>query len=175
MKLILFMIFSTLCFGKSLNDIKNIDMVITQKSNKIVKYDLKFVKPNLAKKVVISPELNAGEIYIYNGNKKSVYLPMFEQKNITNISKDENDIVTMINYILEIENNKKLKKIYYEKRLRTIKFKNGTLIELNDFKQIDGYLLPNQFIIYNDNEKVAELDIENYKINTKIRQKEFEL
>lgn len=183
-RILFFLLITTFSFAgnlKSLSNIKTMDIKIEEftninNKNKKVVYDLKFIKPNMARKEILSPVLNKGEIYIYTGNKKTVYLPMFEQTLKEEVSNDENNILESLNYILDIEKkNKDFVRKYYSKKLKEIELKNGTKIEIKDLRKVEDYLLPYQFIIYQGDTKVATLNIESYKINSKISEKEFVL
>lgn len=182
-RVLIFLLCSCLSFAdsQSLDKIRTLVVRIEEISNvnnkkKTSEYDLKFVKPDKVRKDVILPEFNRGEIYIYKGNEKTVYLPFFEQITKEKIDSDENDIIQAINYILNIEKkDPEFSKNYYSGKLKDIKLENGTEIGIEKLKDTEGYLLPYRFKIYDGKTEVAVLNIRDYKVNTEIADKEFNL
>ena len=86
--LLTYFLFQVLVFSatKSLSTIKtlkfSVNEITTVNSKKReLKYSIDFKLPNKIKKEVLYPDLNKGEIYIYDysKNKKSVYLPIFNE------------------------------------------------------------------------------------------------
>ena len=103
--LLIFLINSLFIFSeeKSISTIKTLTMkveetILLNGQKKKSEYTLKFIKPNFLRKDVISPELNKGEIYIYNDGKKIVYLPLFDQVSEEE-SKEGTEILETINYL----------------------------------------------------------------------------
>lgn len=182
-KIMLFFLLSFMfVYGKSNNfeNIKNLVAKIDETTYingiKGSSYTLTFKRPNQVKKEIESPEFNKGEIYIYNGNEKIVYLPFFDQVTEETINTDENEIIDAINYILNLEKeNKNLAKEYKAKKLKEIILKNGTKIGIDNLKEVDGYLMPFKFIIYDNDTKIATLLVKKYSINVSINDKEFKL
>ena len=182
-RVMIFLLCSCVAFAgsQSLDKIKTLVVRIEETSNinnkkKTSEYDLKFVKPDRVRKEVISPELNKGEIYIYKGKEKTVYLPLFDQTTKEKIDSDESDIIEAINYILNIEKkDPEFSKKYYSGKLSEIELTNGTKIGIDKLKKVDTYLLPYRFKIYDGGSEVAVLEIKSYKINTPIAEKEFSL
>ena len=116
--ILLFILIQGLIFSatKSLSDIKTLRFDVVEKTNikskkREISYKIDFILPNKIKKEVIAPELNKGEIYIYDysQNKKVVYLPMFNEVKETQIVDDENRIIKAINKIIEEEYKKSFK------------------------------------------------------------------
>ena len=158
------------------NLVANIDETTYINETKNSNYILTFKRPNQVKKEIESPELNKGEIYIYDGNKKIVYLPFFDQVTEEEINSDENEIIDAINYILNLEKeNKQLAKEYKAKKLKDIILKNGTKIGIDNLKEVDGYLMPFKFIIYDNDTKIATLLVKKYSINVSLSDEEFKL
>lgn len=180
-KIMMFLVFSIVSFGnvKKLSTIKSMDILInetiyTNNREKQSLYDLKFIKPDKVRKEILSPSMNKGEIYIYRGNEKIVYLPIFDEITKEINTDDENDILESLNYIINLEkNNEKFSKNYYLKKPIEIVLKKGTRVRLKDLKEKNNYLLPYKFEIYDGDMKIATLDIKNYEINPKISEKEF--
>ena len=86
--ILLFILVQGLVFSatKSLSDIKTLKFDVVEKTNikskkREISYKIDFMLPNKIKKEVTAPELNKGEIYLYDysANQKVVYLPMFNE------------------------------------------------------------------------------------------------
>lgn len=179
---VLFFLIFTFSFAgvKSFDNIKNIRLDIKEQlfvnDNKKSEYELTFQRPDKVKKEVTAPKLNKGEIYIYSGDTKTVYLPFFDQVTEEKIDTDEVDIINAMNYILNLESNDKNAFVKYnQKKLREIDVKEGVRIEIDDLKKVEGYLVPFQFIIYENGMKIAVLTIKSYKFNLPLTEKEFKL
>lgn len=186
MKLIKMLVFFlgifTLSFANitKFDNIKNLKIEIQEETyvnnNKKTTYILTFKRPDQVKKEIIFPELNKGEVYIYAGNKKIVYLPFFDQITEGEIDNDEVDMINAINYILNLESkDKEAFEKYQQKKLKDIVVKEGVKIAINNLKSVDGYLVPFEFTIYENDVKVAVLTVKSYKINEKLDEKEFKL
>lgn len=177
---ILFLFSYMLSFGvvknpDEINTLKiTIDEVAHINKNKETKYLLTIKKPNTVKKEITFPELNKGEIYIYTGEKKIIYLPFFNQVTEEKITSDENEIVEAINFLLDMK-DKNMREKYQNKKLKEIILNNGNRIKIENIKEIDGYLLPFKFVIYDNDVKIATLNIKDYKINSSITDEEFKV
>jgi outer membrane lipoprotein-sorting protein len=165
--------------SKSISQVKTLEIIIKEifTINKTVRetnYIIKFKIPNIIKKEMTKPELNKGEIYIYNNGKRMTYLPLFNQKKIDDISISENRIIDIFNYIFEMEkNDKNFQKEYYDKNLKGVKLGENTVIEFHDYQLYDGYLFPKNFIVIENGKRIGEFQIEDMKINKKFDDKEF--
>lgn len=178
----LFFLTFTLVFGqvKSFNNVNTLKMEIEEKlylnDTKKSSYILTYKRPNKIKKEVTAPELNKGEIYIYSEDEKIVYLPFFDQVTREKIDAEEVDIMSAINYIINLENqDREAYKKYKKKKLHEIIVKEGVKIEIYNLKEIDGYLVPEEFVIYDRGVKTAELKIKSYKFNPTLNKEEFTL
>lgn len=139
-------------------------------------YDVKFQVPDKIRKEITFPEMNKGELYIYNGNEKSIYLPIFQQITHEKISSDENRIIEVINYIFEKEKKDiNFRKKYYNSEIKEISLEDGVIIKFNEFEKIAGYLLPVSFEIFDDEIKIGLINIKNYQIDPEFDGKEFVL
>ncbi len=171
----LFIFSSFFSYGAELNQIRNLTTKVSESlkingKEKKSKYNLFYIFPNFMRKEIIEPKFNKGEIYIYNQDKKIVYLPLFEQTTEEEIKDNENDILNTIKFILNKEKeDEKFKNDYYSKKVENIVLENNTLIKIDKLKMFNGYLLPTIFKIYDGDILVAELKIENYEVNSDIR------
>ena len=161
--LFLFLVVIFISFAKNIEEIEDMTINIEERLSlngdiKKSEYILQYIKPDFIRKVILSPELNKGEIYIYDSKKKVMYLPLFDQVSEEILNEEEDSTLEAINYILK------------EKK----EFKEGK-IELKKLKKFSEYTLPEIIIIYDGNVKVGELKIKNYKINSKLNKEELSL
>ena len=168
--ILLFIFIQGLVFSatKSLSDIKTVKFDVVEKTTvkskkKEISYKVDFELPNKIKKEVTAPELNKGEIYLYDytANKKVVYLPLFNEVKENKIVDDENRIIKAINKIIEEEKkNKDFSQKYYSKKPQS-------------FIEVDGYIFPEVVEIKDKGTKVADIKISNLKINPILDSKTF--
>ncbi|MGF6906583.1 LolA family protein [Fusobacterium sp. PH5-44] len=167
--------------SKSISQVKRMKLVIedsfkVNKEFRKTEYSLKFIIPDIIKKEIILPELNKGEIYVYNKGKKMTYLPMFNQKKIENITTGENTIIEVINYIFDMEKkDKNFKTEYYARRVNGIKLGERTVIVFKKFNLYDGYLFPEIMSINEDGQHVGDIKISKIEINPNLNLKEFQV
>ena len=173
--ILLFILIQGLVFSatKSLSDIKTLKFDVVEKTNikskkREISYKINFILPNKIKKEVTAPELNKGEIYIYDysKNKKVVYLPMFNEVKETQIVDDENRIIKAINKIIEEEKkNKNFSQKYYAKKPQSLNIDEQVSINILSYLEIDGYIFPETVEIKDGGTKVGDIKISNLKIN----------
>ena len=181
--ILLFILIQGLIFSatKSLSDIKTLRFDVVEKTNikskkREISYKIDFILPNKIKKEVIAPELNKGEIYIYDysQNKKVVYLPMFNEVKETQIVDDENRIIKAINKIIEEEKkNKDFSQKYYSKKPQSLNIDEQVSIDILSYIEVDGYIFPEVVEIKDKGTKVADIKISNLKINPILDSKTF--
>ena len=181
--ILLFILIQGLVFSatKSLSDIKTLKFDVVEKTNikskkREISYKIDFILPNKIKKEVTAPELNKGEIYIYDysKNKKVVYLPMFNEVKETQIVDDENRIIKAINKIIEEEKkNKNFSQKYYAKKPQSLNIDEQVSINILSYLEIDGYIFPETVEIKDGGTKVGDIKISNLKINPILDSKTF--
>ena len=181
--ILLFILIQGLVFSatKSLSDIKTLKFDVVEKTNikskkREISYKIDFILPNKIKKEVTTPELNKGEIYIYDysKNKKVVYLPMFNEVKETQIVDDENRIIKAINKIIEEEKkNKNFSQKYYAKKPQSLNIDEQVSINILSYLEIDGYIFPETVEIKDGGTKVGDIKISNLKINPILDSKTF--
>ena len=179
--ILLFILIQGLIFSatKSLSDIKTLRFDVVEKTNikskkREISYKIDFILPNKIKKEVIAPELNKGEIYIYDysQNKKVVYLPMFNEVKETQIVDDENRIIKAINKIIEEEKkNKEFSKNYNAKKPQSLNIDEQVTVDILSYIEVEGYILPEVVDIKDGGTKVGNIKINNIKINPKLEEK----
>ena len=181
--ILLFILIQGLIFSatKSLSDIKTLKFDVVEKTNikskkREISYKIDFILPNKIKKEVIAPELNKGEIYIYDysQNKKVVYLPMFNEVKETQIVDDENRIIKAINKIIEEEKkNKEFSKNYNAKKPQNLNIDEQVTVDILSYIEVEGYILPEVVDIKDGGTKVGNIKINNIKINPILDNKVF--
>ena len=178
---LLFILIQGLVFSatKSLSDIKTLKFDVVEKTNikskkREISYKIDFILPNKIKKEVTTPELNKGEIYIYDysKNKKVVYLPMFNEVKETQIVDDENRIIKAINKIIEEEKeNKEFSKNYNAKKPQSLNIDEQVTVDILSYIEVEGYILPEIVDIKDSGTKVGNIKISNLQINPKLEEK----
>lgn len=178
---LLFILIQGLVFSatKSLSDIKTLKFDVVEKTNikskkREISYRIDFILPNKIKKEVTAPELNKGEIYIYDysKNKKVVYLPMFNEVKETQIVDDENRIIKAINKIIEEEKeNKEFSKNYNAKKPQSLNIDEQVTVDILSYTEVEGYILPEVVDIKDSGTKVGNIKISNLQINPKLEEK----
>ena len=179
--ILLFILIQGLVFSatKSLSDIKTLKFDVVEKTNikskkREISYKIDFILPNKIKKEVTAPELNKGEIYIYDysKNKKVVYLPMFNEVKETQIVDDENRIIKAINKIIEEEKkNKEFSKNYNTKKPQSLNIDEQVTVDILSYTEVEGYILPEVVDIKDSGTKVGNIKISNLQINPKLEEK----
>ena len=181
--ILLFIFIQGLVFSatKTLSDIKTLKFDVVEKTNikskkREISYKINFILPNKIKKEVIAPELNKGEIYIYDysENKKVVYLPIFNEVKETQIVDDENRIIKAINKIIEEEKkNKEFSKNYNAKKPQSLNIDEQVTVDILSYIEVEGYILPEVVDIKDGGTKVGNIKINNIKINPILDNKVF--
>lgn len=181
--ILLFILVQGLVFSatKSLSDIKTVKFNVVEKTTvkskkKEISYKIDFEIPNKIKKEVTAPELNKGEIYLYDytTSKKVVYLPLFNEVKENKIVDDENRIIKAINKIIEEEKkNKEFSKNYNAKKPQNLNIDEQVTVDILSYIEVEGYILPEVVDIKDGGTKVGNIKINNIKINPILDNKVF--
>ena len=179
--ILLFILVQGLVFSatKSLSDIKTLKFNVVEKTTvkskkKEISYKIDFMLPNKIKKEVTAPDLNKGEIYLYDytTNQKVVYLPMFNEVKETQIVDEENRIIKAINKIIEEEKkNKEFSKNYSAKKAQSLNIDGQVTVDILSYLEVEGYILPEVVDIKDGGTKVGNIKISNIQINPKLEEK----
>ena len=171
--ILLFILVQGLVFSatKSLSDIKTVKFDVVEKTTvkskkKEISYKIDFEIPNKIKKEVTAPELNKGEIYLYDytTSKKVVYLPLF----------NEVRIIKAINKIIEEEKkNKDFSQKFYAKKPQSLNIDEQVSIDILSYIEVDGFVFPETVEIKDRGTKVGDIKISNLKINPILDSKTF--
>ena len=176
--ILLFILVQGLVFSatKSLSDIKTLKFDVVEKTTvkskkREISYKIDFMLPNKIKKEVTAPDLNKGEIYLYDytTNQKVVYLPMFNEVKETQIVDEENRIIKAINKIIEEEKkNKEFSKNYSAKKAQSLNIDGQVTVDILSYLEVEGYILPEVVDIKDGGTKVGNIKISNIQINPKL-------
>ena len=179
--ILLFILVQGLVFSatKTLSDIKTVKFDVVEKTTvkskkKEISYKIDFELPNKIKKEVTAPELNKGEIYLYDytENKKVVYLPLFNEVKENKIVDDENRIIKAINKIIEEEKkNKEFSKNYNAKKPQSLNIDEQVTVDILSYIEVEGYILPEVVDIKDNGTKIGNIKISNLQINPKLEEK----
>ncbi len=179
--ILLFVLIQSLVFSatKNLSDIKTLKFDVVEKTNikskkREISYKIDFMLPSKIKKEVIAPELNKGEIYLYDytKNQKVVYLPIFNEVKESQIVDEENRIIKAINKIIEEEKkNKEFSKNYNAKKAESLNIDEQVTVDILSYIEIEGYILPEAVDIKDGGIKVGNIKISNLQINPKLEEK----
>ena len=179
--ILLFILIQGIVFSatKSLSDIKTLKFNVVEKNTvkskkREISYKIDFMLPNKIKKEVTAPDLNKGEIYLYDytTNQKVVYLPMFNEVKETQIVDEENRIIKAINKIIEEEKkNKEFSKNYRAKKAQSLNIDGQVTVDILSYLEVEGYILPEVVDIKDGGTKVGNIKISNIQINPKLEEK----
>lgn len=164
--LMLFLVMVTFVFANSLSKIDTLEAKVTEKTyvnknskEKVYKFQMKY--PDKVFKEILSPKINFGETYTYNGNKKKVYYPMLKESFYETITEDENYILQAIKAIKQGNKNYTLEK----KEIKEFDLGEGIKIIFLSYKKIDGLNFPTKVEIYENKRLISELSFNDVKIN----------
>ena len=176
--ILLFILIQGIVFSatKSLSDIKTLKFNVVEKTTvkskkREISYKIDFMLPNKIKKEVTAPDLNKGEIYLYDytTNQKVVYLPMFNEVKETQIVDEENRIIKAINKIIEEKKkNKEFSKNYSAKKAQSLNIDGQVTVDILSYLEVEGYILPEVVDIKDGGTKVGNIKISNIQINPKL-------
>lgn len=174
--LMLMIIINTFVFSNSLSKINTLtakvnEKTIINKNKKEKSYSFGMKYPDKAYKEMLSPKINAGEKYIYNGKKKLVYYPLLKDKFIEDIDENENYILQAIK---EIKVGKKLMVIESDE-VKELDLGDGTRIVFYDYQKIDGLNFPSKVEIYEGKNLYSTLLFSEVKINKSINDEVFKI
>lgn len=179
--LILLLSVAALSFSADFADINTFSVSVKERSvinkkEKNKEYLLSVKFPDKVYKEMKKPEINKGELYVYNGNKKTIYIPALKQKSTKDIEEDENFIIKVmkdmknINYskaknsIIETKESK-YKVDTAAKKVLEAEYDDGTKVVFENYKIISGYNFPLKVMIYDSGVFVSQLDFSNVQIN----------
>lgn len=153
MKKIIILMLSSFSFSNIFNQSFNVN--ITEKAKKYKKEYVMNYNPKKIRIEILSPEINKGEIYTYENDKKYIYYPILDQTVEQTFSSTDSDIIKIIEDIKNI--NKTV-----EKNGKKYIVENGLVksIASNNYKlniYYDNQKRPNKIILKYSNEVVEYL------------------
>lgn len=181
---IILMFFSGFAYAaKSLSTLKTLKFDAIEKQNingreKMLKYNVIIEFPSKIRKEILSPDLNKGEIYIYDGEKKTIYLPIFDEYKEVEIDGEENKIIQTINKIRDLEvNYPDFRKEYNQKKLKELYIDDSKtiLVYINEYIEQESYIIPKSIEIKDNNISLGTVFIENIEINPELKKENFNL
>lgn len=183
-KLILcFFVFSLSLFAEDKNNFKQVNtfkaIIIENthlnKRSKTKKYQVLANLPDKLIKKMISPSINKGEIYLYNGSNKTIYYPLLEQTIDQKINEDENYTLKFIRDLKSNDENTDFKVIKSDDQIKKIIYNDGITIKFESFSKINGINFPTHVRILDENIEISELVIKDIEINIPLSKKDFSL
>jgi len=183
-KIILYLfLFSLSLFAKDKNEFNKINTfkaIIIENSHlnnrtKTKEYEILAELPDNLIKKMISPSINRGEIYLYNGTDKTIYYPLLEQTIEQTITPDENYTLKFIQDLKSNGENIDFKVIKSNNQIQKIVYNDGITIKFESFSKINEINFPTHVRILDGNIEVSELIIRDIKINVPISKKDFSL
>lgn len=143
---------------------------------KTLKYNISIEFPNKIKKEMFFPEMNKGELYVYDGENKQVYLPIFDELKETKVDSEENKIIKTINKIRDLK-DPKLKQEYQNKKLKNLYIDDDKkiLINIKEYIEIADYILPKIIEIKDENISLGTVSIKDIEINPVFDKDEFKI
>lgn len=186
--MILFLILGNFVFSaiKNLDELKTIKFDVQEKiklngnskNERVMKYSISYEIPRKIRKEILAPELNKGELYIYDGQEKLIYLPIFDEYKKTISDEEENRIVQTINRLMSLErSDSEFRKEYQAKKLISLLVDDNSnnLVKIKGYTEKEGYILPEFIEILENNISLGEIRISNIEINPKFSKEEFNL
>ncbi|MCI7223262.1 hypothetical protein [Fusobacterium sp.] len=144
---------------------------------KLLKYKVTIEFPNKIKKEMTFPEMNKGEIYVYDGEIKQIYLPIFDEYKETKVENEENTIIQTINKIRNLKDTSKIKQEYQNKKLKTLYIdeKKKELINIKEYMDVSEYIFPKSIEVKEGDIKLGTILIDNVEINPSLEKEEFKI
>lgn len=189
--LLIFMIFSaTSIMAKDFSDIKSFkvnakEKTVVNKRERKKEYTLTVKFPDKVLKEMKSPEVNRGELYSYNGSKKTIYIPLLKQKSEKEIEEDENYIIKIMKEIREVdiekaknnqvENENGTYKIDKAKGVITEALCDESRIVFSNFENINGINFPKKVEVYEKKALVSVVEFSDVKVNENIADSVFQI
>lgn len=178
-----FFIFSLSLFAEDKNEFTKINTfkaVIIENSHlnkrkKTKEYQVLASLPDKLIKKMISPSINQGEIYLYNGSNKTIYYPLLEQTINQEINKDENYTLKFIRDLKSLDESVDFKVVKSNDKIKEIIYNDGITIKFESFSKKNGINFPTHVRILDDNIEVSELIIKDIEINIPVSEKDFSL
>lgn len=171
----------SIAHGKTISNIDSFkfearEITTLNNRKRITEYKVSAKLPDLIRKEITFPKENMGEVYIYNKDKKIVYLPLFEQSYEEKLDNEENYIIKVMKDLKEKEQlDPVFKEDFYAGNVKEISYENGLRIYFEKLDRISGYYFPVNIKVYDGEHLISEVVIKNVKVNPTFTKKEFEI
>lgn len=144
---------------------------------KRLEYKINIEFPDKVKKEMTFPEMNKGEIYVYNSGKKQIYLPIFDEIREMKSDSDENNIIKTLNKIRDLSDSSKIKKEYQNKKLKSLYIDDNQRISIviKEYIEVEGYVLPKIVEVKDENISLGTISISDIEINPTFSENEFKI
>lgn len=152
-------------------DVKEILYINGEKREK--EYNIEYISPDYLRKVIISPKINRGEVYLYEKGINKVYLPVFDEVIIEKNNEDVSNFLSLIKELKEKERvDKQFRANYCAGRVKEIKYQKRYRLIINKYKAINNILIPVDMDIYEKNIKICSLNLSDITVNSNIIKKD---
>lgn len=152
------------------------EITIVNNRKRIKEYKVVADLPDHIRKEITFPKENQGEVYIYKGDKKIVYLPLFEQSYEEQLDNEENYIIKVLKDLKEKEQaDPQFKQDFYAGKVTEISYENGLKINFDKLERVSGYYFPVKISVYDGGALISEVVIKNVIVNPSIGKDEFEI
>lgn len=172
--IIIFILLTLSIYCNSLSKVNTLQAKVVEKTyiNKNTKeksYIFQLKYPDKAYKEILSPKINAGEKYIYNGKKKQVYYPLLGDTFIEDVDNDENYILQGIKLIKDGRKN------YTEENgeISIVDMGDGISLNFSNYKVVDNINFPHKVEIYEGKRLISQLEFSEVKVNKSLDDKQF--
>lgn len=144
---------------------------------KKLEYKINIEFPDKVKKEMTFPEMNKGEMYVYNSGKKQIYLPIFDEIREMKSDSDENNIIKTLNKIRDLSDSSKIKKEYQNKKLKSLYIDDNQRISIaiKEYIEVEGYVLPKIVEVKDGNISLGTISISDIEINPTFSENEFKM
>lgn len=144
---------------------------------KKLEYKINIEFPDKVKKEMTFPEMNKGEMYVYNSGKKQIYLPIFDEIREMKSDSDENNIIKTLNKIRDLSDSSKIKKEYQNKKLKSLYIDDNQRISIviKEYIEVEGYVLPKIVEVKDENISLGTISISDIEINPTFSENEFKM
>jgi outer membrane lipoprotein-sorting protein len=185
MKKIIFLIFiiSISLFAKNKNGYDKINTfkaTIVESSNlnnkkRSKEYTVLALLPDQLKKEIISPAMNKGEVYLYDGTNKTIYYPLLEQTIEQKIDADENYTLKFIRDLRSETTNADFELVKSNNQVKEIRYNDGIIIKFESFTTIEGIEFPTHVKVFDKTIEISDLVIKDISINIPIEKKDLSI
>ncbi|MCK5780475.1 MAG: hypothetical protein KAH04_05610 [Psychrilyobacter sp.] len=176
-----FLVLTLTTFSKEENDfskIKTFKATIIESSNinnrkKTKEYKVLADLPNKLIKTMISPEINKGETYLYNENKKTIYFPLLDQTIYQDVNTEENYTLKFIKDLGAYNEKSDFKVVKLEGEIKEIIYNDGVHIKLSNYSKVNGINFPKYITIFDKEIEISKLVLSNIEINLSVTDEDF--